>query len=122
MSREYCKAILPQKVKLSSAGLTMYAAHVIYVSLIDKIFFKNMAGALFASYAIDCQFNLNSMASASRVTLLAIKKCKIVTCTLDKIVRQTRTPVAVTVVVGSLESMYVYAFIQYLNGHSYRLS
>jgi pre-mRNA cleavage complex 2 protein Pcf11 len=70
MSREYCKAILSQKVKLSSAGLT-------------------------------------------------IKKCKIVTCTLDKIVRQTRTPVAVTVVVGS---MYVYAFIQYLNSHSYRLS
>ena len=44
------------------------------------------------------------------------------TCTLDKIVRQTRTPVAVTVAVGSLESMYVYAFIQYLNGHSYRFS
>jgi hypothetical protein len=36
--------------------------------------------------------------------------------------KQTRTPVAVTVVVGSLESMYVYAFIQYLNGHSHRLS
>ena len=101
----------------------MYAAHVIYVSLVDKRFFKNVAGALFASYAIDCQFNLNSVASASRVTLLARKKCKIiVTCTLDKIVRQTRSPVTVTVVVGSLESMYVYTFIQYLNGHSYRLS
>jgi hypothetical protein len=85
----------------------MYAAHVIYVSLIDKRFFKNVAGALFASYTIDCQFNLNSVASASRVTLLARKICKIVACTLDKILRQTRTPVAVTVVVGSLESMYV---------------
>jgi hypothetical protein len=80
-----------------------------------------VVGPLFASYVIDCQFNVNSVASASRVTLLAKKKCKIiVTRTLDKIARQTKTPVAVTVVVGSLDSMYVYAFIQYINGHSYR--
>jgi hypothetical protein len=55
---------------------------------------------------IDCLFNINSVAFISRVILLARKKCKIImTCILYKVAEQTRTPVIVTVVIGSLESM-----------------
>jgi len=93
-----------------------------YVSLIDNRFFKNVDEASF-TYTINFQFNVTSVATASQVTLLARKKCKIIlTCTWDKIAKQTRTPVAVTVVVGSWDSMYLYTFIQSLNSHSSRLS